>query len=175
MAQSIYTTLATRKTLTTVPFLGKDENGKTIRVEQTIPDELFPTDQEFESPEKLEEWARETGCLFAMMQMGVEKALIESRAKFKMPKKGKNDQPDEWSPEMGQENVDNMEWKPMKRPGQSNNAKAVAEASLKATVQTMQNMVDVAHMTKEQLLPVLESQFNEQTDIIDAIISQITF
>jgi len=175
MAQSIFTTLATRKTLTTVPFLGKDADGKTIRVEQTIPDELFPTDQEFENPEKLEEWARETGCLFAMIQMGVEKALIESRAKFKMPKKGKNNAPDTWTPEYGQTNVDNMEWTPMKRPGQSNNAKAIAEASLKATVETMQNMVDVANMTKEQLLPVLESQFDGQADIVEAIISQITF
>jgi len=175
MAQSIFTTLATRRTLTTVPFLGKDDEGKTIRVEHTIPDELFPTDTEFESPEKLETWARETGWLFPMLQMGVEKALIEARAKFKAPKKGKDNQPDEWTPEMGQTNIDNMEWTPTKRPGQSNNAKAIAEASLKATVQTMQNMVDVANMTKEQLLPVLENQFNGQADIVEAIISQITF
>jgi len=176
MAQSIFTTLATRKTLTTVPFLGKDADGKTIRVEQTIPDELFPTDTTFESPEKLEEWARETGCLFPMLQMGVEKALIEARAKFKQPKIATSiNESNTWSPEYGQANVDSMKWKSKKRPGQSSNAKAIAEASLKATVQTMQNMVDVANMTKEQLLPALESQFDGQADIVEAIISQIKF
>ncbi len=119
MAESIFTVLETRNTSTTVPFLGKDEDKKTISIPHTIPDELFPTDEEFESSEKLIAWATETDCMFEMLQKGVGKALIEVRAKFKAPKKGKDKAPDTWDAEYGQANVDAMEWTPIKRPNQA--------------------------------------------------------
>jgi hypothetical protein len=146
MAESIFTVLATRQTSTTVPFMGKDDNGKTISVPHTIPDELFPTDEEFESPEKLIAWSNETDCTFEMLQKGIGKALIEVRAKFKAPKLGKDKAPDTWTPEYGQENVNAMEWTPVKRPNQGN-TKSVDAARYKdcmdMIVQLTENGMDV--------------------------------
>ncbi len=130
MSESIFTVLETRNTSTTVPFMGKDDDGKTISIPHTIPDELFPTDTEFESPEKLIAWAEETDCMFEMLQKGVGKALIEVRAKFKAPKKGKDGATDTWSTEYGQANVDKMEWTTVKRPNQ-NATKSVDQARFK--------------------------------------------
>ncbi len=149
MAESIFTVLETRNTSTTVPFMGKEANdeGKliTVSVPHTIPDELFPTDEEFESPERLIAWAKETDCMFEMLQKGVGKALIEVRAKFKAPKKGKDKAPDTWTPEMGQTNVDAMKWTPVKRPNQGS-TKSVDAARYKdcmdMIVQLMESGMD---------------------------------
>lgn len=155
MSESIFTVLETRNTTTTVPFLGKvedptDSKMKTVSIPHTIPDELFPTDEEFESPELLIEWATQTDCMFEMLQKGVGKALIEVRAKFKAPKKGKDKAPDSWTPEHGQSQVDSMEWTPVKRPNQSN-AKTLDATRFKdcmaMIVQLTENGMDIETIT----------------------------
>lgn len=175
MSESIFTVLETRKTTTTVPFLGKDEDKKTISMPHTIPDELFPTDEEFESPEQLIAWATETDCLFEMLQKGVGKALIEVRAKFKAPLKGKDKAPDTWTPEHGQSQVNKMEWKPVKRPNSGGNNASIAKAVLAETITTMQLMITSAGMTKAQIASVLDEKFNSETDIVDSILNALNF
>jgi len=175
MAESIFTVLATRSTSTTVPFLGKDDDNKTISVQHTIPDELFPTDEEFESPEKLIEWANQTGCTYEMLQKGVGKALIEVRAKFKAPKKGKDGSPDLWDKIYGQSQVDAMEWTPVKRPNQSGNSENIAKAVLKETITNMQLMIDVAGLTEAKIIEVLNDKFESDDTIVKAIISALNF
>lgn len=174
MAESIFVVLEARNTTTTVPFMGKDENKKTISIPHTIPNSLFPTDEEFESSEKLIAWATETNCLFEMLQKGVGKALIEVRAKFKAPKKGKDNAPDTWDADYGQAQVDKMEWKAVTRPNQAG-SKNIAETLLKENLATYQMMIDVANMTEEQLTPVLLKKYNQETDIVQGIINALNF
>jgi len=111
--QSIYETLATRTTETSVPAMGKDEQGKTILVPHTIPKNLFPSDKVFENKDDLIEWADERDYLFPLLQMGLQSGLIDIRAKFKACRKE-----DTWSPEYGQDNINKHEWTPCKRPNQ---------------------------------------------------------
>jgi len=179
MAESIFTVLATRSTSTTVPFMGKVENeqGKlvTVSIDHTIPDELFPTDEEFENPEKLIEWATETNCMFEMLQKGVGKALIEVRAKFKAPKKGKDGEPDTWTPEYGQENVDAMKWAPVKRPNQSNNDKAVLETVLKENTANYQTMIDNFGADEDKITELLTEKFAGVDIMVQAILKELVF
>ena len=114
MATSIFDILASLTTETSVPSQGKDEDGKALVVEHTIPSELFPSDKEFESEEALLTWAEECGFTHACLQRGVQKFLIEARATFKGCKKE-----DTWTQDYGQNNVDAMEWSVVKRPNQT--------------------------------------------------------
>jgi hypothetical protein len=104
MAKSIYEVLDSMVTETSVPAKGK-------MVEHTIPRDLLPTSEEFENEEKLLEWAQANNVLHACMQSGVQKRLIDLRAKFKAVKKD-----EEWTPEMGQKAVDESTWDIVKRP-----------------------------------------------------------
>ena len=117
MAKSIFEILADLTTETSVP-----EMGKTI--EHTIPRCLFPTAEEFENEEKLLNWARANGYVHSLLQMGLQKGLIDVRAKFKSCKKD-----DTWSPEYGQANVDSYKWEITERPNAAANKK-VSEAVL---------------------------------------------
>lgn len=175
MAKSIFEILSDMQTETTVPFMGTDKDGKTILVPHTIPEDLFPTDLEFEDPELLLSWAEENNHTFALLQRGIAKTLIEVRAIFKAPKKGKDKSPDTWTPEMGQANVNKMEFTHMKRPNQSNNGQAVAKAVLAETVANMQLMIDAAGLTEEKIADVLLEKFNQETDIVTSILDALTF
>ena len=117
MAKSIFEILADLITETSVP-----EMGKTI--EHTIPRSLFPTAEEFENEEKLLNWARANGYVHALLQMGLQKGLIDVRAKFKSCKKD-----DTWTPEYGQANVNSHKWEITERPNAAANKK-VSEAVL---------------------------------------------
>lgn len=104
MAQSIFVTLDTLQTETSVPAIGE-------MVKHTLPRSIFPTSEQFSSEEKLLAWAKETGCLHACLQKGVQAKLIDARATFKAVKKGIT-----WTAELGQKNVDAMKWEPAERP-----------------------------------------------------------
>ena len=108
MAKSIFETLDTLVTETSVPAVGKN-------VDHTIPRSQFPTAEQFESAELLEAWARESGNLHACLQSGVQKRLIDIRAIFKSEKKG-----EVWSAESGQAKVDKSEWTVTTRPKSGN-------------------------------------------------------
>jgi hypothetical protein len=108
MAQSIYITLDSLKTETSVPAV-KDKNGKILRqdmgnVAHTLPREHYPTSTIFDNEEQFLEWAQENNCLLALLQSGINDWLISDRAAFKRMVKG------EWTPEIGQTNVNNRKW-----------------------------------------------------------------
>ena len=115
MAKSIFEILADLTTETSVP-----EMGKTI--EHTIPRKLFPEPETFDNAEKLLAWTEENNYTHALLQMGLQKGLIDVRAKFKSCKKD-----DTWTPEYGQANVDSHKWETTERPNAAANKK-VSEA-----------------------------------------------
>ena len=103
MAKSIFEILADLTTETSVPGYGAE-------VPHTIPRKLFPTPEEFENEEKLLAWARANGYVHALLQMGLQKGLIDCRARFKACKKNET-----WSIEYGQANVDSHKWETVSR------------------------------------------------------------
>ena len=116
-AQSIFTTLDTLETETSVP-------GANPKMQHhTLPREQFPTGQQFESETELLEWAKESGILHAVLQKGVRAHLIDCRAKFKACKKG-----DTWTNDYGQENLNNYSWEVQERPtGKKSNEQIAKE------------------------------------------------
>jgi len=102
MAESIYTQLANQSVLTPV-------NG--IDYRHSLPSNLFPTDEQFEDPDKLTLWAKEHGYTAKLIQKGLQKGIIEVRAAFKSCPKDKT-----WTEEMGQKNLDAMKWESVDRP-----------------------------------------------------------
>ena len=133
MAQSIFVTLETLETETSVPAINKT-------VQHTLPRAMFPTAQQFESEEMLVAWARETGCLHACLQKGVQAKLIDARATFKAVKKGET-----WTVELGQKNVDGMKWEAAERPKQGEVAKIKAERA-QAELTAGINMANAMHI-----------------------------
>ena len=170
MATSIFDTLDSMNTETSVPSAGKDENGKALLIAHTLPRELFPTSEQFESATQLLAWSEENGFTHAILQRGVQKFLIEARATFKGSKKDET-----WSEDLGQTNVDKMEWKVIQRPSQGGNQKAIAMAVLKETVTNMQLMIDVAGLKEAKIKKVLIDKFDNDDAVVTAVISQLTF
>ena len=123
-SQSIYVTLDTLTTETSVP-------GQTPKMQShSLPRSAFPTSEQFESAEKLEAWARETGVMHACLQKGIQKHLIDIRAAFKACKKA-----DTWSNEYGQANVNAYEWTVTTRPAVKADKQAIqANANITAGV-----------------------------------------
>lgn len=114
MAQSIYVTLETLQTETSVPAV-TDKDGKVIRsnhgsVSHSLPRENYPTPEIFDNESDFLDWATEHGCLLALLQAGINDWLIADRAAFK--RMVKND----WSLEIGQKNVNERKWTVSKRP-----------------------------------------------------------
>jgi len=130
MAQSIFVTLDTLKTETSVPAIG-------LMVQHTLPRSIFPTSEQFADEQKLVAWAKESGCLHACLQKGVQAKLIDARATFKATKKGA-----EWSTALGQENVDKMKWEAAERPA---SAKSDEQKAIEA----------MAKLTPEQLAAII--------------------
>src|SRR6056297_972400 len=118
-SQSIFTTLDTLKTETSVP-------GATPKMQaHTLPRDQFPTSQQFESEESLLAWAEDAGILHAVLQKGVKAHLIDCRAKFKSCRKG-----DTWSNDYGQVNLDNYTWEVQHRPVGKKSAEDLAREYL---------------------------------------------
>ena len=127
--QSIFILLDTLETETSVP-------GQTPKMQKhTLPREMFPSSKQFEDENSLVEWAKETGCLHSVMQKGIQKHLIDCRARFKACKKTET-----WSNEMGQKQVDDFKWEVMTRP----QAKAtVSDIQAQANIKAGMVMVSV--------------------------------
>ena len=128
MAKSIFETLDDLQTETSVPLIGKN-------VEHTIPRSLFPTSEQFEDEDKLLNWADENGFVHALLQMGIQKGLIDIRAIFKSAKKEES-----WTPELGQTKVDKHTWTITERPKTGGTAKIKAQAELEAGIKLAQAM-----------------------------------
>jgi hypothetical protein len=114
MSQSIYITLNTLKTETSVPEV-RDKDGNVLRknlgnVAHTLPREHYPTSAIFDDEKQFLAWAQENGCLLSLLQSGINDWLISDRAAFKRMIKG------EWTLEIGQNNVDDREWTTSTKP-----------------------------------------------------------
>ena len=103
MAKSIFEILGDLTTETSVPEIKKT-------VQHTIPRRLFPEPEIFDNAEKLLAWAEERKFTHALLQMGLQKGLIDLRARFKATKKDET-----WSEMLGQRNVDSHEWETVTR------------------------------------------------------------
>ena len=104
-SQSIFTLLDNLETETSVP-------GQTPKMQKhSLPREQFPSSKQFDDEDGLVEWARKTGCLHSVLQKGIQKHLIDCRARFKACKKTET-----WSNGMGQKQVDAFGWEVMSRP-----------------------------------------------------------
>ena len=140
MAQSIYVTLETLKTETSVPEV-KDKDGKIIRrnygsVQHSLPRSNYPTAEIFDNEEEFLAWAKENNCLLSLLQAGISDYLISDRATFKAMVKG------EWSPEIGQKAVNERKWTISKRP---ENAKTPEQKAIEA----------ISQLSPEQLAAIL--------------------
>ena len=143
MSQSIYVTLESLATETSVPEV-KDKKGNVTRksygsISHTLPRENYPTAEEYDNEEKFLTWAQESGALLSLLQNGVGSWLISDRATFKQPIKG------EWSPEIGQKNVDKRKWSTSSRPENAKTDKqkaidALGKLSAEEIAKIMANM-----------------------------------
>ena len=119
-SQSIFILLDTLETETSVP-------GQVPKMQKhTLPREQFPSSKQFEDENSLLEWARKTGCLHSCLQKGVQKHLIDTRARFKACKKNEI-----WSNDLGQKQVNAFGWEVMTRP------------QVKATISDIQTQANI--------------------------------
>lgn len=146
-SQSIFTLLDTLETETSVP-------GQTPKMQKhSLSREQFPSSKQFEDEDSLVEWARKTGCLHSVLQKGIQKHLIDCRARFKACKKTET-----WSNVMGQKQVDEYKWEVMTRP------------QVKVTVSYIQAQANIKAGTV--MVTVLRAQ-NKSDEEIRALLSMV--
>lgn len=170
MAKSIYALLDDLETETSVPEV-KDKNGNVVRkhfgmVSHTLPRESLPTSEEFEDAEKLLAWAKDTGVLHACLQSGIQSRIIDLRAIFKAYKKD-----EEWSPSYGQDNVDNAEWKVVKRPQKTDKEAVKRQATFDANMAIATAMKSTKGITAKMIKDTLIASCGEDmaNEIIDKL------
>lgn len=125
-SESIFTILENGQTSTQV----KGEGYQTMLLPVTM-----PTAEQFETAEELVQWAEEQGITHAIMQKGIQKHLIDLRARFRLVKKGET-----WNITTAQENVDAMEWSVVTKPNQNSQAAVKAQAMRDAGIKMAQAM-----------------------------------
>ena len=96
MSESIYTILANGNTMTAV----KNEGDYSM----DLPDSM-PSPDQFQDAEALQEWAENNGVMHSCLQKGIQKHLIDLRAKFRQVKKD-----EDWDHGTAQDNVNATEW-----------------------------------------------------------------
>ena len=96
MSESIFTILTNGRSETKVKGYG-DFN-------MTLPTTM-PTAVQFENSGDLYDWTMDHGITHSCLQKGVQKHLIDLRAKFRTVKKG-----EDWNLETAQSNVADAEW-----------------------------------------------------------------
>ena len=139
-SQSIFTLLDTLETETSVP-------GQTPKMQKhSLPREQFPTSTQFENEDGLVDWARRNNCLHACLQKGIQKHLIDCRARFKACKKDVT-----WTNELGQKQVDEYKWEVMTRP------------QVKVTVADIQSDANIK--AGKVMVTVLRSQGKDDEEI----------
>lgn len=147
MAKSIFEILADLTTETSVPGYGD-------AIAHTIPRRLFPSPEVFEDKESLLNWAEENGYTHALLQAGLQKGLIDLRARFKACKKN-----DTWTSEYGQKNVDSHKWEITERPNAAANKK-VSEAVL-AVGRKMVDAMRTTGQPEEVIFAALSGVYGE--------------
>ena len=148
--QSIFTILDSLKTSTSVP-------GQQPKMQaHTLPRSMFPTSEEFADKKKLVQWACKTGVIHSALQKGVQKHLIDARARFKSCKKD-----DVWTVAYGQKNVDNYTWEIVSKPNQNNVATVKAQAERDAGHKMAQSMF-TAGVDKETIMTSLTAVYGAE-------------
>ena len=150
MAKSIFETLDSLQTETSVPVVGKT-------IEHSLPRSLFPVAETFEDSAKLLAWSNENGFTHALLQAGIQKGLIDCRAKFKACKKDET-----WTHELGQDQVNSMKWEIVQRPKENNIGKVKAQAELDAGIKLAKAMKD-AKVNDDVILASLTPVYGEET------------
>ena len=145
MAKSIFAILDDLTTETSVPGFGDS-------ITHSIPRKLFPTSEQFEDAEKLLAWANENGYTHALLQQGIQKGLIDIRAKFKSCKKN-----DTWNETYGQKNVNSHEWSVTERPNQKTN-KAISQAVLDKGIEMAKAMI-LANVPEQAIIGALKAAY----------------
>jgi hypothetical protein len=119
--KSTYETLNAQTTDTSVPHYSNDN------VEHNLPAGMFPDGETYVDASRLEQWARETGNMHSLLQLGVQQGLIKVRATFKSVKKD-----DVWTPDYGQANVDAWNWPVQDKPKSKKTQEQIAKEYLAA-------------------------------------------
>lgn len=154
MAKSIFSILDDLTTETSVPGFGDS-------ITHSIPRKLFPTSEQFESEEKLLAWANENGYTHALLQQGIQKGLIDIRAKFKSCKKN-----DTWNETYGQKNVDSHEWSITERPN-AKTTKAISQAVLTKGIEMAKAMI-LANVPEQAIIGALTAAYgNDALEIFN--------
>jgi hypothetical protein len=148
MAKSIFEILDTLETETSVPAINKI-------VEHSLPRHLFPNAEQFENENLLLNWARESNCLHACLQAGIQKFLIDCRATFKAVKKDET-----WTAEKGQEKLNKASWAIVERPKQGT-GKNVDKARYNDCLKMIGNMA-IAKMAPEQIKALAIPVYGEE-------------
>lgn len=156
-SQSIFSLLDTLETETSVP-------GQTPKMQKhSLPREQFPSSTQFEDEDGLVEWARKTGCLHSVLQKGIQKHLIDCRARFKACKKNET-----WSNGMGQKQVDDFGWEIMTRPQMKVTISDIqAQANIKAGM-VMVTVLRAQNKSDEEIRTLLNMVYPNEVDRIMA-------
>lgn len=159
MAKSIFEILDSLQTETSVPEV-KDKDGKIVRkgmgnVEHSLPRSLFPTAEIFASAEKLQAWAEENGFMHALLQQGIQKGLIDCRAKFKAIKKEET-----WTEKTGQKSVNEHRWEIVERPKGTSTAK-IADARYGDCMAMLSNLL-MAGIAKDAAITAIKQTYGDE-------------
>ena len=154
-SQSIFSLLDTLETETSVP-------GQTPKMQKhSLPREQFPTSTQFEDEDGLVEWARRNNCLHACLQKGIQKHLIDCRARFKACKKTET-----WSNGMGQKQVNEYKWEIMTRPQMKVTVSDIqAQANIKAGM-VMVTVLRAQNKSDEEIRTLLNMVYPNEVDRI---------
>lgn len=154
-SQSIFSLLDNLETETSVP-------GQTPKMQKhSLPREQFPTSTQFENEDGLVEWARRNNCLHACLQKGIQKHLIDCRARFKACKKTET-----WSSKMGQRQVDEYKWEIMTRPQVKVTVSDIqAQANIKAGM-VMVTVLRAQNKSDEEIRTLLNMVYPNEVDRI---------
>ena len=155
-SESIFTILENGQTLTMV----QGEGYQTMVLPTTM-----PSAEQFETDGMLYDWAEEQGITHAILQKGIQKHLIDLRAKFRQVKKNET-----WRLDTAQENVNSLEWSVVTKPNQSNPAMVKANAMREAGTGMAKAMKD-AGLDDSMILASLTPVYG--ADVASAILDNL--
>ena len=156
-SESIFTILENQQTDTLV----KGEGYQTMVLPVTM-----PTVDQFSNADELQAWAEDQGIIHAILQKGIQKHLIDLRARFRQVKKGES-----WSLDTAQDNVDSLEWAVVSKPNQSNPAMVKANAMREAGLKMAQAMKAV-NVDNDTIFASLTAVYG--ADVASAILDNLT-
>lgn len=155
-SESIFTILENNQTNTMV----KGEGYQMMVLPATM-----PTMEQFSNADELQAWTMEQGITHAVLQKGIQKHLIDLRAKFRMVKKDEI-----WNETTAQNNVDTMEWQIVTKPNQ-NNAAAVKAQAMRDAGTGMATAMKAAGLDDAMILASLTPVYGADVakDILDSL------